>query len=241
MKLVMNEKLKHRLVGLSVILSLGAIFLPAMMKKSSQRLEGNLSINVQLPPKPAAPNVAVIDKEQMFKTIKVAKVHITPPASSTPSIASLDKKGVESTGLHVAKVDATAASVEKSIELALNEAVKQEAKKEIKAAAHKPVKLAKAVVSKSIIAKAPRNIPIKRELYAVQLASFAKLSNAQALVGKLQHKGYKANYIRAAGKNGVIYKVYVGHSPIKNNVVKLKTQLASAMQLNGFIVNAGVS
>lgn len=32
MKLVIDEKLKHHLVGVAVVLSLGAIFLPAMMK-----------------------------------------------------------------------------------------------------------------------------------------------------------------------------------------------------------------
>ena len=70
MKLVMDEKLKHRLIGLAVIISLGAIFAPAMMKKSSQRLESNFSVNVKLPPKPLAPDVVMTDEKEMFKTIK---------------------------------------------------------------------------------------------------------------------------------------------------------------------------
>jgi DedD protein len=81
----------------------------------------------------------------------------------------------------------------------------------------------------------------KKGLYAVQLASFSKLANAQALVTKLQRKGYKANYVKTVARNGTIYKVYAGHSPVKSDVVKLKTQLASAMQMNGFVVNTGVS
>ena len=38
MKFVMNEQLKHRLTGLVVLLSLGVIFVPAMIKKSTRHL-----------------------------------------------------------------------------------------------------------------------------------------------------------------------------------------------------------
>ena len=36
MKLVIDEKVKHRLVGLAVILSMGIIIAPAVLKKSQQ-------------------------------------------------------------------------------------------------------------------------------------------------------------------------------------------------------------
>ncbi|CAM4443790.1 MAG: Cell division protein DedD [Legionella sp.] len=272
MKLVMDEKLKHRIVGVSVILSLGAIFLPAMMKKSSQHLESNLSVNVQLPPKPIAPNVAVTDEEQMFKTIKIAKVNIKSAASQ-----KADKEDFiaaapvhEEPSMPVATVEPmpAAVAIEKPIELALSNAVQATAHKEVKvvqakveqpivkpAPVVKPVQVAAQQVIKrkvnvvkpkmpakpvvaQVVAKKPA---VKRDIYAVQLASFSKLANAETLVHKLQGKGYKASYVRIAGRNGAIYKVYVGHSPIRDNVVKLKTQLASAMQLNGFVVNTGVS
>lgn len=265
MKLVIDEKLKHRLVGVSVILSLGAIFLPAMMKKSSQRLDGHFSVNVQLPPKPVAPNVAVTDEEQMFKTIKIARVQQLSAAASTAQATTNEAKDdfiaaapvQDDLVIPVAKVERAPDSIEKPLELALlNNAAQNAVKHGIKVAANKPViqavKPAKAPAvvakvnvarpaSKPVVAKAVAKPAIKREIYAVQLASFSQLANAQALVTKLQQKGYKASYTRIAGRNGAIYKVYAGHSPIKNNVVKLKTQLASAMQLNGFVVNTGVS
>ena len=37
MKFVMDERIKHRLTGLVVILSIAAIFLPEQVKKSNQR------------------------------------------------------------------------------------------------------------------------------------------------------------------------------------------------------------
>ena len=270
MKLVMDEKLKHRIVGVSVVLSLGAIFLPAMMKKSSQRLDSNLSVNVQLPPKPVAPNVAVTDEEQMFKTIKIAKVNIKSAASQKADKEDFNGAAPvdEELSMPVAKVEPAPAAIEKPIELALNNAVQTTAHREVKAvqtkvekpivksvtvvkpvqvAAHQVIKRKVDVVKSKILAQpvaaqvAAKRPAVKRDIYAVQLASFSKLANAEALVHKLQGKGYKASYARIAGRNGTIYKVYVGHSPIRDNVVKLKTQLASAMQLNGFVVNTGVS
>ncbi|MFJ1267352.1 SPOR domain-containing protein [Legionella lytica] len=270
MKLVMDEKLKHRIVGVSVVLSLGAIFLPAMMKKSSQRLDSNLSVNVQLPPKPVAPNVAVTDEEQMFKTIKIAKVNIKSAASQKADKEDFNGAAPvdEEPSMPVAKVEPAPAAIEKPIELALNNAVQTTVHREVKAvqakvekptvksvSVVKPVQVAaqqvikrkvdvvksKILVQPVVAQVAAKRPAVKRDIYAVQLASFSKLANAEALVHKLQGKGYKASYARIAGRNGTIYKVYVGHSPIRDNVVKLKTQLASAMQLNGFVVNTGVS
>ncbi|KTD60685.1 Sporulation domain-containing protein [Legionella santicrucis] len=260
MKLVIDEKLKHRLVGLAVVLSLGAIFLPSMMKKSSQRFENNFSVNVQLPPKPTAPNVVMTDEKEMFETIKVAKVEIPPVLDQKGS--DLDKEdfiqsvqAVDEAAIHIAKSEPTTNHevATKPIELALNNAVKNAAEKQINEVAAKPVKLikpikvqtqaaAKKVVTAPVIAKASVNHSVsQKNIYAVQLASFAKFSNAQALVSRLQSQGYKANYLKTNGKRGIIYKVYVGHSPVKSDVMKVKTQLATAMQLNGLVVNTGVS
>lgn len=260
MKLVIDEKLKHRLVGLAVVLSLGAIFLPSMMKKSGQRFENNFSVNVQLPPKPTAPNVVMSDEKEMFETIKVAKVEIPPVLDQKGS--DLDKEdfiqsvqAVDDAAIHIAKSAPTANHevATKPIELALNNAAKNAAEKQINEVVAKPAKLvkpvkiqaqaaAKKVVTEPVVAKANGTHPGRQKsIYAVQLASFAQLSNAQALVSRLQSQGYKANYLKTNGKRGVIYKVYVGHSPVKSDVIKVRTQLASAMQLNGLVVNTGVS
>ncbi len=61
------------------------------------------------------------------------------------------------------------------------------------------------------------------------------------MVNKLQAKGYKAHYARIAGRNGVSFKVYAGQVPQKVEAQKLRVQLASSMQLNGFVVTTGVS
>lgn len=251
MKLVMDEKLKHRLVGLAVIISLGAIFAPAVMKKSSQHVDGNFSVNVKLPPKPLAPDVVLTDEKEMFKTIKVAKVEI-PSVSEKRQLTELVKaEPVKSDLIATQKPGSkVAANANEHDHIALNEAANNTAKNIIKVAATQPVKrpvtvaLNQKVVTK--IVPVPKVVqankpPTRKDIYAVQLASFSQLTNAQSLVNKLRSKGYKANFIRTKGRQGPVYKVYVGHSPHKVDVIKLKTQLASAMQLNGFVVNTGVS
>ncbi|MCW8410377.1 SPOR domain-containing protein [Legionella sp. PATHC035] len=263
MKLVIDEKLKHRLVGVAVVLSLGAIFLPAMMKKSSQRLENNFSVNVQLPPKPTTPNVVMTNEKEMFKTIKVAKIE-TPDLGQKgsdlgkedfiQSIQVADNAAVQAAvpvakAASLPKVASTPKvdAIAKPIELALNNAANNVVKKQVKAMPTKPVRpVARVEVkrnNKPNVAKANTKTTRlnKKDIYAVQLASFSQLNNAQALVNKLRSKGYKANYIKSNGRQGAIYKVYAGHSPVKSDVMKLKNQLASAMQLNGFVVNTGVS
>jgi DedD protein len=264
MKLVIDEKLKHRLIGLAVVISLGAIFAPAMMKKSNQSVENNYSVRVKLPPKPSAPNVAVVDEKEVFRTIKIAKVHI-PNVSAESQLPELAKAEMlhsdviasrESSSLEKPS-DKTSAE---SIQLALEQAA-QNTVKHVQVAVKKPPMNVKAKVLAHnrvrTIKKVPvtlhpksQNIkvtnrnqvrPVHKELYAVQLASFSQLANAQSLVNKLHSKGYKARFIKVASKQGVTFKVFAGHSPQKTDVIKLKMQLANAMQLNGFIVNTGVS
>jgi DedD protein len=265
MKLVIDEKLKHRLIGLAVVISLGAIFAPAMMKKPIQNLENNYSVRVQLPPKPSEPHVALADEREVFKTIKISKVHIPEVSaeSQLPELAKAevlhsdviasrespsieeqpaDKAGVESIN---SALEHVAQNTVKQAQLAVN---KPRIGANTKAVAYGSVKTIQK--SSGLLHTQPQAIKVAnrtqsrltpKELFAVQVASFSQLGNAQSLVNKLHSKGYKARFTKVAGKHGVTYKVYAGHSPQKMDVIKLKTQLANAMQLNGFIVNTGVS
>lgn len=272
MKLVIDEKLKHRLIGVAVILSLGAIFAPAMMKKSNQNTDNNYNVQVKLPVKPKAPDIALADEKEVFKTIKIAKVHLpeVDTESKLPELAKAER--IQRNDLDQRDIAAAGRQHEHmnlAEHAALNNAVQNTVKHAVQVATAKPLIHAKptAVANKvkhstvqqaSVALKhhAKVNGPLKQvnnnvakvhkpafksELYAVQLASFSHLSNAQSLVNKLRSKGYKANFTKISGRHGAVYKVYAGHSPKKMEVVKVKTQLAHVMQLNGFIVTTGVS
>ncbi len=91
MKLVIDERFKHRLIGLAVILSIAAIFAPAIMKKSNQNIDGNVNVSVELPPKPAQPDVAMVEKKEMFETTKVAHVEIPDATEEQQPLPTLTK------------------------------------------------------------------------------------------------------------------------------------------------------
>ena len=257
MKLVMDEKVKHRLIGIAVIISIGAIFAPAIMKKSNQRLESNVSVNVKLPPKPVSPDVVMTGEKDMFKTIKIAKVSI-PDVSDQKQLpetiqAEAIKAVAESSRVEVAAL-APADKVEPLPLAEQQTSSRSSAKvatvsKPIKAVKPPPVIALKAKVmpkpkvKPQIVKRVARIIKPanKKEIYAVQLASFSQISNAQSLVSLLSGKGYKAHFTKVSGRNGAVYKVFVGHSPNRVDAMRLKVQLASAMQLRGFVVNTGVS
>ncbi|HVT62857.1 MAG TPA: SPOR domain-containing protein [Legionellaceae bacterium] len=84
-KKVLDERIKHRLIGMVVIVSLMVIFLPAMMRQSHQRLDELVSF--RLPKEPILPQVAKLEKEPMFKTMKIAKITIPVAPSVSTQIA----------------------------------------------------------------------------------------------------------------------------------------------------------
>lgn len=255
MKLVIDEKLKHRITGIAVIISLGAIFAPVMMKKANQNVESRYVVQVKIPPKPESAQVAMSDEKELFKTIKVARVAI-PKVTNENQLPDLAKAArissdVVAVQAALAKNKASAGVPVESTQIAVNQSAQSKAKQMVQmanqakkaapiVALKKSAAPPKASIAKTVV-KQPVRPSIKSDVYALQLASFSQLNNAKALVNRLQHKGYKANFIKAQTGQQVIYKVLAGHSTHKEDVLKLKTQLAQAMQINGFVVNTGVS
>jgi DedD protein len=224
MKLVLDERVKHRMIGLAVIVSLAAIFAPAIMKKSNQRLDKEIGMHLQLPPKPIIPQVAVVDKEKLFKTIKVA--HVQLPSKNEPiQVAKLNNK---------IPLEAIANDIENNFVAPIPplEKVKVaslESNKPTVLVVKEPIKSQiKPAVKKTVV------VASNQQMYSVQLASFAHRKNAQILVNQLRSKGY---YGKITHKQGDQFKVLVGKSNKKEKALKLKNQLAIAIQLRGFIVS----
>lgn len=96
MKLITDERVKHRLTGVVVILSIAIIFVPAMIKKSNQHLGENINLSIKLPPRPELPKVAVLEEKAVFDAVKVARVSMPtmaqpPHASQVASVVPLAK------------------------------------------------------------------------------------------------------------------------------------------------------
>jgi DedD protein len=240
MKFMMDERVKHRVIGLAVIVSIAAIFAPAIIKKSNQRLDENVSVAVKLPPKPQPPKVVMPEKKAMFATVKVAHVEIP----------EVPKGLVEST---LSKAESL--SQLKQVREAVEPMVAKAKIESIKVAQQKPVLVVAATktVNRTVTTSAENSTslaniaskgttqPTAKGLFAVQLATFSKQQNADVLVSKLRAKGYKANYYRVTGKQGMVFKVIVGEGRPKEEAEILQQQLSSIMQINGFVVSTGVS
>ena len=226
MKLMMNERIKHRLTGLVVIVSIAVIFLPAMMKKSNQRFEESLNVSLKLPAKPVLPKVAIPNEQAMFQSVKVAHVDIQA-VTPTPHPSAIAK--AEPLSTTVAHQVRAVAAVTKPIKPAL---LRLSAK-------NKPVLLSKKTSKPLPLPKT--TVALKKDLYAIQLASFAEQSNARLLVSRLRGQGYVASYNKFNGKQGDYYKVIVGQLKQRVEAVTLQKKLADNMQLSGFIIKTGVS
>lgn len=255
MKLITDERVKHRLVGLAVIFSIAAIFAPAIMKKSSRRLEDNVSMSVKLPPKPALPKVVEPDEKTLFKAVKVAHVDIPVEEETQPvsTIAKAEPLGQLSENRQPKQASAhDLKPVEKTpvkpvLVAAMTKATKQNNRAPTPVKRPKPAIKQVAMIKKTaaintrVVATRKPSFPVSRSNYAVQLATFSQQKNALALIARLKQKGYYGRLNKVAGAKGTVYKVIVGNSAERQKAQLLQKRLASAVQIQGFIVTTGVS
>lgn len=221
MKFVMDERVKHRLIGLIVILSISIIFVPALLKKSTHHFEENMTLSVHLPAKPIAPKVVVADKTALFKSVKVAQAVVPVAVEEIPRPSQIAK----AEPLSIQSFVPPAPPIQKVVALAKVEAVVAPAVKAVNA----PKKIAQFATA-----------GLKKEMYAVQLGSFAQQDNAKTLVSRLRSKGYIASYNKFSGKKGEFYQVIVGQLQQKEAAMSLQKQLVASMQLNGLVIKKGV-
>ncbi len=231
MNIAIDERTKHRLTGLVVIMAVAIIFVPAMLKKSNQRLEENIHVSVQLPPKPAAPKVAVTEEKKVFETVKVAKVALPVPIEPVPAS-------------QIARVDnlTPKPSVKPIVEVISKPIAKAEVKPVKKPVAKKDSPVF--VKQEKTIAFNPKTaLPaqsVASETYAVQLAAFTVQDNAEKLVARLRSQGYKAQYDTITSEEGASYKVTVGQLDDRADARILKNKLSENVKLEGFIVKRDV-
>lgn len=77
------EQAKYRLTGGIVLIAVAIFVVPGLMKKSNQRFEENMSLQVQVPPKPKAPRLNIPTAQQVFKKLK-------PAEAQAPQVAQRD-------------------------------------------------------------------------------------------------------------------------------------------------------
>lgn len=248
MKLNLDERMKHRIIGLAVIISVGVIIAPAFVKKTNQRFDEKSTIALKLPVRPIAKRIEVPNEQAMFNNKKIAHIEIPPVPSMNTSHSAATPKVVVLSEL----TNKNPANHAKAIRLAANDPLGHPhliaSKSNITLAKHSVAPASNLEKNKphqhKLAAKKKKHIQVNKSYamaYAVQLATFSEQSNAIALVNRLKKKGYDhAVYTTIRGKK-TVYKVTVGHTTKRDKAVHLQHQLASAVQIKGFVIPTGIS
>ncbi len=212
MKFLMDERLKHQLTGLIVIVSAAVIFIPAMMKHSNRHFEDSMGISFKLPSKPVPPKVSIPNQNTMFQSVKASSVDM-PIAIAEPPHPSTIAKAISLSQPPVSEIAKIKPAIPQS-----------------------PPKVALVAINKNTVSSVVSKIN-----YGIQLASFSQQRNAEYLVERLRKQGFVASYKTLNGKQGLLYRVIAGHLDKKNDALNLQKKLATNMQLNGYVVKTGVS
>jgi DedD protein len=234
MKLVIDERIKHRLTGMVVIVSLAVIFLPVLMKSSNHRLDENIRVSLKLPHKPALPDVVIPKQEVMFGELNVA--HVDLP--SLPATKSVDRVAKAKSLIEAPPKVQLAQNVQVAIAPSKIAPSKIDAPTNIVPV--KKVVAVKAPVITTPVAVKTTTVAVKKSAYAVQLAAFSQQNNANALVASLRKQGFEASAQKVNGRRGVYYQVLVGKLDQKNAAMNLQKQLVHNTRLNGFVVQTAV-
>ena len=255
-----DEKIKHRVIGLAVLMSIALVFVPAMVKKSNQRLDRNMNLSLNLPPKPAFPSVAAVKPQVLFKTLKVAQVNLTEVTDNKRTTTIARAESLSGQTMATRSIIQKTPAMPSTVVIAKADKPVQRTKVSIPLATMikpknipKPIQRAVVPVKPSVVARAanhrnahPRLLasaqrpagvksPRKKETFSVQVASFERQDNALYLVHTLVKNGFKASY----DKQGIKYRVLVGELGQRDDAKNLQQKLASAAQLSGFIVKVG--
>ena len=221
------EQAKYRLTGGIVLILIAVVVMPNLMRKSNQRFEENLSMHLQVPPRPASPSLNIPTAHQVFKKIKPVEVDAPKVARREVKI-NLDKAHHLNYASYVSHLPEAEVIEQKSIEKSAtftkpqNKATTQTANLNLDAKKIAPVK---------------QDDVTKR--YAVQLASFSHVENANFLIKRLKKLGYEAQFSELTGKSGPIYQVSVGKLSDRQKAIALQKQLAQNLQIEGLIITKG--
>lgn len=236
MNLVIDERLKNRLIGIAVIISIGTIFAPAIIKKSSQRLDEQ-TIAIKLPPKPVPPKLSM--PHQSFPNLTVAHVEVADASVDAKAMASSTESHYEYESTPAMNELKTAILTATKAQLNAKQLTKATDTLIVKNQIHRPVVYQLNKVAATV--KKPTKTMSKVPQYAIQLGMFTKQQNAISLIKTLKNKGYHASYTKVIGKKGVNFRVTVGQLNQKQKAVALQQRLASALQMKGIIVTTGIS
>lgn len=240
MKLTMDEAMKHRVVGVAVIVSIALVFIPAMIKKNNQRLEEK-KIAVELPAKPPQPQMAEVDEPKVFSETKVAHVDLDTQHALSQTKKRVNEHPIsdpepikQTTQVSYPNGNAKVASdTKQSIKHDRKTHAKLTKLKVIKKSDKKKVEQAMVNDSKRVQKEHTKSPSLPK--FSVQVGVFSERTNAQTLQKELSHKGYRSRLVKTSVRGKPAVKVLIGSLATAEAAQQLKLKLAREQDIKGFV------
>ncbi len=217
----MDEKLKHRIVGGIVLLSVAVIVVPVIFV-SDESETAKLSDST-IPPNPQANlktvSIPVINKWEKTELADVVPEPIIRSSQETMNIvrneeADVSVDPVESESKSDPREQPTVTQTRPGVQ-------KQEPTPVLVTPKPKPQMV---------------TIPATGKAWAVQVGSFAERANAERLRDKLIKSGYRAFVSKSRAKNRNVVRVRVGPELVRSNADKLSRKLQKELSLQTMVV-----
>lgn len=244
----MDERLKQRLIGAAVVISLGVIFLP-MILDGGRHTEFE-KIRIEIPQRPE------VDYSSAIAPLTPPEISVTRIEESPTGPDEIDLEG--SKPIIDAELEAMIKPIEEPDEVVSKQGVdlrkpdadekpaaiepKPVAKPAEKPAAEKtepvskPAKKPDAVEEKTAVASVPVTSPSVVSAWVVQVGSFSSRSSAIGLRDKLRKQGFAAfvESYEATGKPS--HRVRIGPETARSRSEKTLAELKKKMKLDGIVV-----
>lgn len=209
--MIIEEKIKHRLVGIVVIITVSMMMMPILLNNLSD--ENNLE------------GTTVI--ESPTSTMKMNKVTEFAPSE----IAQIDLSESVTQQQVLPEVKEALVSEEKPATPVAAVVAKEEPAKSTKKQVHKTVETKQSTT---------KNIATTRQEWIIQLGSFANQKNAEQLAGTLKKLGYNI-YTKteknASGKN--VFRVLMRSSLPRKQLEIILTKLEKSYRFKSAILKKG--
>ncbi len=218
----MDQQLKQRLVGVTVIFSLAVIFLPMLLDGSGDRPK-HLEISIPTPPK--IPSYVTVEDKVIELTRKVEKL---------PQLEALIVD-------EIADQPVVQKSTSKTEKLVV---AKQNNKSEAEAAVIKST-VAQAKPIPPVKTKVPVEVskkPVKKQTggtsWVIQVGSFSDKAKAYKLRDKLRKSGLASVFIEKFKHNGVLnYRVRMGPFISRNKARVIGNKVRAKYNIKGLVMH----
>jgi DedD protein len=240
----MDEKLKHRLIGLAVIISLFIIVIPFFIKKNQPDLTDLATLHIEQPAAaPTKPDLAMEPVAIDFAAGQVAQVNVDNTPAQTMVSSSRPEKKIkpERETLPVYQEEETMLPSDVDPDYVPGEVMPIEPMQLGPVApesADEPMPTDPGISPERVNEELSSDARAKPHgEWIVQLGSFANRANADVLLAKLKKQGFNAFIESAANSQGTrINRILVGPQVDKQQAQQIAQELEQAVQLKGIVI-----